>query len=69
MNAEQKKLKEAMKILLRDGKKGRLFEAAKKIFLANNTSENINALAHELDGVDWTKAISEDLAIIAKMIN
>jgi len=68
MNADQKKLKEAMKIILRDGKNGRLFAAAIARFKEFGIEENFHALAHELDGIDWTANIAQDKSEIEKMI-
>jgi hypothetical protein len=68
LNKEEKQLKEAMKILLRDGKNGRLFEAAKERYVNLSTDERHYNLAHELEGIDWTKENSADRATIESMI-
>ncbi len=61
LTKEEKQLKEAMKILLRDGKNGRLFEAAKARYTALKTDERINNLAHELTNIDWTEEKKRDI--------
>ena len=69
MEKEEKMLKEAMKIILRDGSEGRLFEAAKKRYIELSTPERIHNLSHELPGIDWTQRYAEDVAEIEKIIS
>ena len=65
---EEKQLKEAMKIILRDGKTGKLFEAAKTRYENLKTDDRLNNMAHEIDGVDWTVSIKKDVAEIESII-
>ena len=68
LTKEEKQLKEAIKILVRDGKQGRLFEAAKARYVSLKTDERVYSLAHELD-LDrtdwWNDTIKEVEKIIA----
>ena len=64
LTKEEKQLKEAMKILLRDGRNGKLFEAAMARYRNLKTDERVNNLAHQIDGVDWTDGLKEDIAAI-----
>ena len=68
LTKEEKQLKEAMKILLRDGKNGKFFEIAKTRYLALKTAERINNFAHEINGVDWTDNFRTDIAKIEQII-
>ena len=60
MSKETIQLKEAMKILLRDGKNGRLFDAAKTRFLSLYTPERVDAM-----GVEFAKDVNTVKNIIA----
>ena len=68
LTKEEKNLKEAMKIILRDGKEGQLYNAAKDRYIALKTDERINNLAHELGNVDWTNQYKTDIETINKLI-
>ncbi len=68
LTREEKQLKEAMKILLRDGRTGRLFNAAKARYLALITNSRVSNLAHELDGIDWTNNYQNDIKQIDQII-
>ena len=67
LTKEEKQLKEAMKIILRDGNAGRLFEAAKARYQTLKTDARLNNMAHEIDGVDWAERIKKDVAEIESM--
>lgn len=60
LTKEEKMLKETMKILLRDGKAGRNYDAAKARYLALRSPERLHNLSHEIDGVDWTPNYAND---------
>jgi len=65
---EEKRLKEAIKILIRDGKSGKFFEAAKSRYSELKNSERIINLSGELPGIDWTENYRENIASIEAMI-
>jgi len=67
LTKEEKQLKESMKILLRDGRTGRLFVAARDRYLALKTDGRINNLVHEID-INWTKNYTDDVTEIEKII-
>lgn len=67
LTKEEKQLKEAMKILVRDGRNGKLFDAAMARYRSLKTDERINNLAHEISGVDWTDSYKSDIATIDTM--
>ena len=64
LTKEEKQLKEAIKILLRDGRNGKFFAAAMTRYCNLKTDERLYNLAHEIDGVDWTDNYNKDIAII-----
>lgn len=68
LSKETRQLREAIKILLRDGKEGRLFDAAKARFEALYSDALISEMATEMDGIDLTKEIKADVDKIRKMI-
>lgn len=72
LTSDEKKLKNAMKLLVRDGKSGQYYEAAKERYISLKSDERIRNIASDLDpnGVDfWVKEFSNDCAIIDSMIN
>lgn len=68
LTTEERQLKEAMKILLRDGKEGRLYGKAAERFLALYSEDRINNMGHEMDGVDLTLEFTRDAETIKNMI-
>ena len=72
LTKEEQQLRNAMKLLIRDGKNGQYFEAAKERYINLKTDERIANLARDLDpnGVDfWVKEFANDCETIDKMIN
>ena len=67
LTTEEKKLKEAMKILLRNGRDGKMYNLAMERYNALVTPERIANLSHEIEGIDWTARYADDMLIIAKM--
>jgi hypothetical protein len=67
LTKEEKQLKEAIKILVRDGRNGKLFEAAIARYHNLKSDERINNLAHEIGGVDWSDSYKQDIALIESM--
>lgn len=68
LTKEESQLKNAMKLLIRDGKNGQHFEAAKERYINLSTDERHYNLAHEIAGIDMTKEYTADRATIAAMI-
>lgn len=68
LTKDQRQLKEAMKIILRDGKDGRFFEIAKTRYIALKTEDNINALSHEIEGCDTSKQYQTDISEIETIL-
>ncbi|MDD5501610.1 MAG: hypothetical protein PHH57_08055 [Candidatus Omnitrophica bacterium] len=72
LTKEERQLKEAMKILIRDGKGGRLFDAAKQRYLALKTETRLqNITAEYLQGVEGAthNPFENDIKVIDKMIS
>ncbi len=67
LTREEKMLKEAMKIILRDGQSGKFFEAAKARYLSLVSPKRLFNLSHELD-IDWTKNYKEDVEQIEELL-
>jgi hypothetical protein len=68
LTKEEKKLKEAMKIILRDGKSGHLYNVAIERYKELYTPERIENLAREIDDVDWTTNYNDDVKAIQQYI-
>lgn len=68
LTKEEKKLKEAMKIILRDGKSGHLYNVAIERYKELYTPERIANLAHEVDDVDWTTNYNNDIIAIQRYL-
>lgn len=67
LTKEEKQLKEAIKILVRDGRQGKLFDVAIQRYHGLKTDERINNIAHEIDGIDWSENYKQDIKIIESM--
>ena len=67
LTIDEKKLKESMKILLRDGRHGKMYNLAIERYNALMTPERIANLSHEVKGIDWSNQYADDMLIIAKM--
>lgn len=68
LTKEESQLKNAMKLLIRDGKNGQHFAAAKERYINLSTDERHYNLSHEIAGVDWTKENAADRSAIEAMI-
>ncbi|TAL62119.1 MAG: hypothetical protein EPN88_13960 [Bacteroidetes bacterium] len=66
---EEKQLKEAMKIILRDGKTSKLFNAAKVRYKDLKTDKRLYNIAHQIDGVDWTNNVRKDVIEIESILS
>ena len=67
LTQEEKQLKEAIKILIRDGRNGRLFAPAMERYNSLKTDERINNLAHEIEGIDWSANYAADILTIENL--
>ena len=68
LTREEKHLKEAIKILTRDGQAGKLYKIAAARYRELVSEERIKNLSSEIEGVDWTSNYASDIAEIEEMI-
>ena len=68
LTKEEKQLKEAMRILIRDGQEGNLYKVAVARYRKLVSEERIKNLSFEIEGVDWTSNYASDINKIEKMI-
>ncbi len=69
LTEEEKQLKEAMKILLRDGKVGHLYISAKERFNNLYTDQRINNLGKEMESINLLPSYQKDVTKIKQMIS